>query len=501
MLDMEKKEIAQPNHAPLDKKVIRGGVWVFIMRISERTFSIIRLIILARLLSPDDFGLMGIALLTLTIVEVFTEPGFQQAIIKKKKENRDYLDSAWTVMLIRGILTAAVILVSAPFIAKFFDAPESSSIIQVIALAILFHSFTNVGVVYFRKNLDFKKQFYYQMSGTMGDFIVAVTMAIVFKSVWALVFGLLAKHIIRLIMSYVIHPYRPKLRLKKGEVKELWGFGKWILGTNILLYLINNGSDILIGKVLGVTALGYYQMAYKISNSPATEITTVISQVTFPAYSKLQNNIEKLKTAFYKVLNINSYVSFFMAGLIFIFAPYFTELFMGEKWMSIVPAMQVLVFWGLIRSLAGTNSSIFLALNKPHIVTKLSFIKLIILAVIVYPLTIKWGIYGTAWAVLLPSLLITPTTFYIAIKKLLKDKYINLFKAISVSIIGMVAMVALIYPFVYLANTYLYFSIGIVMASAVYLIFTYLMDRIFKLNLYRNIFTLFRKWKKRKNEK
>src|SRR4030042_3231124 len=124
-------------------------------------------------------------------------------------------------------------------------------------------------------------------------------------------------------MCYVISSYRPRLQLNRTQARELFRFGKWIAGTSILIFLIINGDDIFVGKLLGVVMLGFYQMAYKISNTPTTEITLVISQISFPAYSKLQDNLPKLKDAFLMILKLTAFISFPLAAFIFIIAPEF----------------------------------------------------------------------------------------------------------------------------------------------------------------------------------
>ncbi|GAI54637.1 unnamed protein product, partial [marine sediment metagenome] len=193
--------------------------------------------------------------------------------------------------------------------------------------------FVNIGVLYFQKELEFNKQFIYRASGTLADFVVAVAAVLILKSVWALVFGLLAGNFVRLIVSYLVHPYRPHFKLDLAKTKELFGFGKWILGSSILVFLITQGDDIFVGKLLGITFLGFYQMAYRISNAPATEITHVISQVTFPAYSKLQDNLPGLREGYLKTLQLTAFISIPLAGGIFILAPEFTTIFLGDKWM------------------------------------------------------------------------------------------------------------------------------------------------------------------------
>jgi len=389
----------------LSQRVVRGGIWVFALRITERGFSLIRLVILARILAPHDFGLMGIALLTMATLDTFSQTGFHAALIQKKDNIDSYLNAAWTVLILRGFILFTILFFIAPYAAIFFKVPQAKAIIQVIGLSVLLQGFTNIGVIYFQKELEFNKQFLYQLSGTLADFIVAVSAALILRSAWALVFGLLAGNVARFIASYLIHPHRPRLSSDLGKVRELWVFGRWVLGSSILIFLITQGDDIFVGKLLGATMLGFYQMAYRISNMPATEITHVISQVTFPAYSKLQDNLPKLREAYLKTLQLAAFLSFPIAGMTFMLAPDFTKIFLGEKWMPMVPAMQMLCVFGVTRSLGATTGPLFQGVGKPNILTQLAVIQLILMVAIIYPLTSKLGIYGTAIAILIPNLI------------------------------------------------------------------------------------------------
>lgn len=465
----------------LSQKVVKGGFWVFFLRITNRGFSLIRLIILARILSPDDFGLMGIALLTMSTLDTFSQTGFQQALIQKKENIESYIDSAWTVLILRGFILFIILYLIAPYAAIFFSAPEAKSIIRVIGFSILFGAFTNIGVIYFRKELEFNKEFIYQFSGTLVDFIVAISAVLILRNVWALVLGLLAGNMMRCLMSYLIHPFRPRLNFNLEKIKELFGFGKWIMGSSILIFLITQGDDIFVGKILGTAALGFYQLAYRISNMPATEITHVISRVTFPAYSKLQGNIPKLREAYLKVLQLTTFLSFPIAGLIFILAPDFTKVFLGEKWMPMVPAMQVLTLWGLIRSIGATTGPIFQGVGKPKIATKLQFARLIILAVIIYPLTIKWGILGASLAVLLSVLPVEPFTFYLTIK-IIKCRIWEFGKLIVFPLLCVIFMSAAILAFkffifisVELFSFFILVAIGVVVYISVAIAFDWLL--------------------------
>lgn len=392
------------NGSGLSGKVVRGSFWVFALRLTNRLLGLVSTMILARVLAPADFGLFGIALLTMAALETFSQVGMNAALVQKRQDITPYLDTAWTFQALRGGFLALVLFVSAPYVASFFDTPAATPVLQVIGVSTLIQGLTNIGVVYFQKELEFHKQYIYQLSGTVSHLLVAITAVVILQSVWALVFGLLAGNLGQLLVSYAIHPYRPRARLDQAQFLELLHFGKWVLGSSILIYLVTQGDSILVGKVLGVTALGLYQMAYRISNMPATEITHVISQVTFPAYAKLQNDLSRLKEAYFKVLQVTAFLSLLITVLIFIFANDFTRLFLGDKWLPMVPAMQILVLGGFIRSIAATAGAFFVAVGKPSIDTQAQLLRLITLSISIYPLTVYFGITGTSVAVLVSNI-------------------------------------------------------------------------------------------------
>lgn len=436
----------------LSQRAVISGIWVFLLRAVQQLFSLARLMILARILAPQDFGLMGIALLSMATLETFSQTGFQQALIQKKYDIKPYLDSAWTFLILRGIILFSILYLIAPYAATFFDAPEAKPIIQVIGLSVIFQAFTNIGVIHFQKELEFNKQFIYQLSGTLTDFVVAIVAVLILGNVWALVFGLLAGKAAMFITSYFIHPYRPHLSFDIGKVKELFGYGKWILGSSVLVFLVTQGDDILLGKLLGVNALGLYQMAYLISNLPATEITHLISQVTFPVYSKIQNDVSKLREAYLRVLQLTAFLSFPIAGLICVLAPDFTMIFLGEKWMPMVPAMQVLVFAGLVRSIAATSGPIFYAVGKPKIDTKWQIVRFFVIAVLIYPFTIKWEVLGTSFVVFL-SIFISNFGFSFNVIKITRCGIKNFIKTLFLPLIIGITIVASILALKIVINT------------------------------------------------
>ncbi len=464
---------------PLSHRAVKGGFWVFALKVAECFSYLIKLVILARILAPGDFGLLGIAMLTMLTLENFSQTGFQTALIQKKEEIESYLNSVWTAEIARGIILFAILYVIAPYAAFFFNTPQAKLIIQVVGFSILLKAFTNIGVVHFQKELEFSKLFVYRLSGTLVDFIVAISTAFILKSVWALVFGLLAGNIVRLIMSYIIHPHKPHINFDIKKIKELFGFGKWVFGSSVLIFLITQGDDAFVGKFLGVTMLGFYQMAYRISNIPATEITHVISQVTFPAYSKLQDNLPRLREAYLIILKVTTFLSFPISGLIFVLAPDFTKIFLGEKWMPMVPAMQVLVFAGLARSIAATTGTILYAVGKPRIDTKLQIIRLLVLSSLIYPLTVKWGIYGSSLAVFF-SIFVANIGFSFFAIKIIKCRLMDIVSTIIYPLVnGTVAALLAIWLKATMSIGVLEFAMLAFMGIFAYLFLTFLSDKFF----------------------
>lgn len=401
-------------------RTVRGGVWVFALRMVTKALEFGQWIILAWLLEVEDLGLLGVAMLCLGTLNTFSQTGFRAALIQKRENTQAYLNSAWTVGIIRGIVLFTALYFAAPY-ATMLKVPEAkvgtaTAIIQVIGLSFLLEAFVNIGTVGFHKELEFKKLFVFQISSSLSTTVLTICLALIYANIWVVVIGRLVGNLVRLVLSYMVHPYRPKLSRDLEKAKELWGFGRWIFWSNVLAFLLTQGDDFFVWGYLGVTSLAFYQYAYRFSNIPATEITNVISSVTFPAYSKLQDDVPRLKDAYLKVLQLTAFLSAPVAGLIFILAPDFVTLFFEDKWLPMVPAIQILTVFGLLRSLGTTRGPLFRAVGRPEITTKLHYMRLFMLVVLIYPLTRRFGISGTALAVVLVNVTCQPFGIYLSIK-------------------------------------------------------------------------------------
>ncbi len=297
----------------------------------------------------------------------------------------------------------------------------------------------NPGVVYFRKDLDFHKEFAYQIVARLVDAVIAIAFAVVFRNVWALAAGLVASNVSKTIISYVIHNYRPDLTFNVEYAKEMFGFGKWLLASSILIFLYGQGDDAFVGWFFGATTLGVYQIAYRFSNAPATEITHVISRVTFPAYSKVQDDKNRLRAGYYRAVQLSSLIAFPMVGGIIAIAPIFVTTVLGDRWTSAIPLIQLLAFWGGIRAIGANIGPVLKAVGRPDFDTKIQIIKVIFILIFIYPAAEIYGTNGVIY-VLIGSALLTMPVLYHIVLSIVEGTYSSLIHYLIYPTIGSTLM-------------------------------------------------------------
>lgn len=381
-------------------RVAKSGAWVLSQNMLGRALQLLMLLILARLMGPGELGLVGIALLTLSAMRKFTNIGLNTALIQRREEDVDsYLNTTWLLEIGRGLLILIVLIASAPLIAWIFDTARAEQLVLAIAFSPVIVGLRNPGVVYFQKNLNFHKQFVYRVSGDLAQVLVAIGYALVWPTAWAYVVGFLAGDIVRTLLSYLLHDYRPQLSFDRSAAGDLIGFGKWITASSILYFIYGEGDDVFVGWFLAPAALGLYQYAYRFSNAPATEISSMITSVMFPAYSKVQDDTEALRSGYLKTLQLISFISFPMAFGILVVTPTFVRAFLGSEWTGMIVAMQILAMYGLLRAIGKTFGSVWKAIGRPDLITKLSALRTVLMALAIYPATAAWGIEGTALVV------------------------------------------------------------------------------------------------------
>jgi O-antigen/teichoic acid export membrane protein len=381
-------------------------------------------------------------MLVLSVLRAFSKTGFEEALVQRK-EASPYHDVAWTMRVVRGIVIFAVMMALSPAIARLFREPMAAPLLRVLALTVLVDGVHNIGAVLLLRNLQFPRYVAYVSSMRITDFVTTIAAAWVMRNAWPFVLGSVAGALAGLVASFVLHPYRPRLELDRAKAGHLFGFGRWVLASSGLFYFFTHIDDFFVARFLGASSLGFYQMAYTISNLPANVVTAASSQVMFPAFSRLQDSTQEIGSAFVRVIQVVVFISAPLAGAIFFFSPDFTRLFLGDKWLPMLSALQLLALWGGMRSYSKIAGTVLYAVGRPDILTKLNLAKLLLLAALLWPLTARWGIAGTALAVVLSVAPVDPLFQYAVIKQTGLHSW-SVGRAIVLPVVNTVAVLAVL---------------------------------------------------------
>jgi len=392
-------------------RVIKGVSWLSILRISTRGITFVRLAILARILTPAQFGVFGIASLILALLEILTETGINVFLIQKKEKYAEFIDSAWVVSIIRGCLISLLLIVTAPYVVNFFNSPHSYNVILLISIVPLVRGFVNPSIINIQKEIQFKKEFYIRSTLFLIDALVVIFAAFITKSAESFAYGLIVSATIEVILSFIFFKPWPRISFEPEKIKHIVRKGWWITLTGIFSYFADNSDNIIVGRVLGTSSLGFYQVAYKISTITISEITEVVNKVTFPVYSKIADEKERLFQAFAKIMTISSLVALISGILIFYFSREIVLLILGENWVLIVPIVRILSIYGILRTMFGNFSSLFLSLERQDYVAKMTFVRVFTLFIFLFPLVGAYGLSGAGYAMLISIIAEIPIVF------------------------------------------------------------------------------------------
>jgi O-antigen/teichoic acid export membrane protein len=395
---------------------IRGLSWMTGFRFATRILTFVKTAVLARVLSPSQFGVFGIASLVLVFLEVLIETGINVILIQSKKDIEEFIDSAWVVSIIRGVVICFLIVIASPFIASFFHTPEATGLLLTISLVPLIRGFINPAEVRFQKDLAFGSEFWFRTSIFFFDAAISIITALTTHSVYSLVWGLLAGALLEVLLSFILVKPTPRFIIQKGYFNEIFHKGKWITAYSILNFIAQEGDNIIVGRVMGSGALGIYQMAYKISILPISEVSDVVSKVVFPVYARIGGDRKRLQDAFTKTITLTLLGAAALGVIIYSFPKEIVLILAGDKWLTAVPVLQVLALYGVLRTISGPVSALFLSVGKQNYVTIMTFVRFFGLAATIYPFVLSFGLIGAGYSALLSVIIEIPIILYFLIK-------------------------------------------------------------------------------------
>ena len=383
-----------------------GALWMVLFKLSERSLGFISTLILVRLLSPADFGITAMAGSFIFMTEMLTAFSFDVALIQKRDATDEHYHSAWTCNVLLGLSITVLMLAAATWIATFYKQPELYWVVCTLALGPLISGSENIGVVAFRKDMRFRREFYFQLSRKVIGFVVVVPLAYYLQNYWALVAGILASKLAGTITSYLAHPFRPHLSLIK--IRGLLGFSKWLLINNFVCFLKERSSDFVIGRLLGAAPLGVYNISYEIAFMPTSELSAPINRALLPGFSRIAHDPDAVRAAYKNAIGILALIAVPAAIGIYAIAPYLVPTLLGPKWLAAVPLIEILAFNGGLLLFQSSICTVIIASGRPDRVTKTNGLYVLTMLSLFALLVPSYGLNGAAYAVLVASILATP---------------------------------------------------------------------------------------------
>lgn len=387
-------------------------IWAGGLRAVVRSLTIIKTLILARILTPSQFGIFGVASLVLGVLETISETGVNVVLIQEKMIINHYINTAWVISIIRGILISLIILLLSPLIIIFFDSPASLNSLLLISLIPLIRGLINPAVVSYQKNLEFNKEFKFRSILISFEVLATVALGFFLRNELAFVYGMIFSAVLEVILSFILLKPTPKLEFDFIKLKHVLSLGKWITFAKIFDYLFTHGDDIVVGKLLGVYPLGIYQQAYKISSLPIIEVTETFQKVMFPAYSKILDNKILIKQTYLKTLLMTCLIIIPFGLIIYFFPKQIVLILLGSNWILAVPVLQVLAIFGVVKTLANSSFPLLLAYKRQDLVMILTFIGILGLTITIFPLIKIYGLVGAGISTIIGSLVMLPPAFY-----------------------------------------------------------------------------------------
>jgi O-antigen/teichoic acid export membrane protein len=381
----------------------KGVAWMMAFKLGDRALGLVSTVILARLLVPADFGLVAMAMSIIMLVELASAFGFEAALIQRQDATRDHYDTAWTLNVIAGIVCGLGMMAVSYLAAGFYREPRLIAVIVVLSTAWMVQGFENVGIVAFRKELTFHREFLFMGAKKLAGFCVTIPLAIWLENHWALVAGTVAGRFAGVVLSYLMHDFRPRFRIRAW--RDLFSFSSWLVLNNALSFVLVRLSHFFVGKLYGAAALGVYNLGEQISSLATTEMVQPINRAVFPAYAKMAADLARLREGFLGV--IAAIATFVMPATVGVAATaaLAVDVMLGQKWRAATPIVEVLAFSCGIAALGTNIYSAYLALGMSSVQPKLAFVRLLLFVPIMYAFSSWFGFVGIAYAELVTALL------------------------------------------------------------------------------------------------
>jgi O-antigen/teichoic acid export membrane protein len=394
--DVPGPDVPGPAVGSLLLKTAQGTGWVIGWRMATRILGVISTLTLVRLLLPSDFGLVALSASFAQSIEAFSVLGVEDAVVREKAPTRDIYDTGFTLNMLRSITTAAVILALAIPAGSFFAEPRLTNILAALAVGTFLDGFTNIGIVDFRRDFAFSKEFQLWILPRLVAIIATLAVAFVWRSYWALVVGSLVSRGLRVIFSYHMHPFRPRVTVRAW--RRLIGYSTWSWAVSVIGLMRDRSDTILIGRMLNPTQVGIYSIGAEVAALPTTELVEPLCRAAFSGFAAGRNADVTPGDTYLRIIATMALLTLPAGVGIALVADPLVNLAFGTLWAGAVPLVQVLSLAGTLTVFGLISGTLFSAHGLLRQMFELSVATLILRVALLIFLIDRMGLYGAALA-------------------------------------------------------------------------------------------------------
>lgn len=393
--DTQEAGAAEPAR-PLTGSVLRGTLWSVGMRWGVRLLGFINVAVIARILTPADFGLVAMAMAVVALTGVLLDFGVEWALLRNKHADRDDYDTGWTIRILQSAAIGLIVAACGPLAADYYNDARIGTLVYFTAAAVFIQGFENIGTIDFRKKLQFDRDFRYNVTTQAAAVVISIALALVFRNYYSLVLTYLLRSCLTVGLSYIVSDYRPRLTLAKA--RSIWGFSQWNLVNGIAHFLQNRSDTFILGRYVPPTDIGFYAQAAEIASLATTDLVMPLNRVLVPGFAQLADDAERAASAFLKALTGTLTVATPVSVGLALVAPEVVRLWLGEQWGGVVPLVQILAVFATARAISAVTGSMLTVLGFYRFNAITGWIQAVIFVIGAVWMAQRAGTAGVAWA-------------------------------------------------------------------------------------------------------
>jgi O-antigen/teichoic acid export membrane protein len=378
------------------RHVTSGFGWLALSQYSNRLLGFVSTLILAKLLTPADFGLVAVASMVIEIMQLFRDMGLSEAVISSRREDRKALDTAHTVLVGYNVLLFGLVAAASPLVAWFYRDQSLILIVILLSSNLVINSLRLVPVTLIRRNLEFRKLMLTDLGPSFVSAIVGIVLALVGFGVWSLVLKTMVQSVLTLVLVQLVVPYRPRFAFERSAARDLFGYGKFIVGSSMLFVALYNIDRLFVSRIAGLAAFGAFDFAARIADMPTKQFSGLVGAVMFPVYSAVDRSGAVLRPMFLRTLKYTASITFPAAVGLALFGPALVDRFYGPRWAALGPLLQLLSIYAALRSTSSIIHDLYKATGRPDLMQRAALAKLLAVGILGAPAVYYFGAPGIA---------------------------------------------------------------------------------------------------------